>query len=56
MEEVYAAISNPDYAFTLTPEKVFKTAEFMAKIGSVKDKPGSWKDMFFPEIHHLSGN
>jgi len=56
VDEVYAAISNPDYAFTLMPEKVFKTAEFMAKIGSVKDKPGSWKDMFFPEVHHLPGN
>jgi NitT/TauT family transport system substrate-binding protein len=55
-EEVYAAISNPDYAFTLTPEKVFKTAEFMARIGSVKDKPASWKDMFFPEVHNLPGN
>ncbi len=56
VEEVYAAISSPDYAFTLMPEKVFKTAEFMAKIGSVKDKPGSWKDMFFPEVHNLPGN
>jgi NitT/TauT family transport system substrate-binding protein len=56
LDEVYAAISSPDYAFTLMPEKVFKTAEFMAKIGSVKDKPASWKDMFFPEVHNLPGN
>jgi NitT/TauT family transport system substrate-binding protein len=55
-DEVYAAISNPDYAFTLTPEKVFKTAEFMAKIGSIKDKPKTWQDMFFPEVHNLPGN
>jgi len=56
VDEVYAAISNPDYAFTLTPEKVFKTAEFMAKIGSVKDKPNTWQDLFFPEVHNLPGN
>ena len=56
LDEVHAAISNPDYAFTLTPEKVFKTAEFMAKIGSVKDKPKTWQDMFFPEVHSLPGN
>ena len=56
VDDVYAAISNPDYAFTLVPEKVFKTAEFMAKIGSVKDKPASWKDLFFPEVHNLPGN
>ena len=53
---MYAAISNPDYAYTLVPEKVFKTAEFMAKIGSVKDKPTSWQEMFFPEVHGLPGN
>ena len=56
VEEVYAAISNPDYAYTLVPEKVFKTAEFMAKIGSIKDKPGKWQDLFFKEIHNLPGN
>jgi NitT/TauT family transport system substrate-binding protein len=56
VDEVYAAISSPDYAYTLTPQKVFKTAEFMAKIGSIKDKPNTWQDMFFPEIHKLPGN
>ena len=56
IDEVYKAISDPDYAFTLTPEKVFKTAEFMAKIGSVKDKPNTWQELFFPEVHNLPGN
>lgn len=56
VDEVYKAISDPDYAYTLTPEKVFKTAEFMHKIGSIKDKPASWQDMFFPEVHGLPGN
>jgi len=55
-DEVYAAISNPDYAFTLTPEKVFKTAEFMGKIGTIKDVPKTWQEMFFPEVHNLPGN
>ena len=56
LDDVYAAISNPDYAYTLTPEKVFKTAEFMGKIGSIKDVPKTWQDMFFPEVHSLPGN
>ncbi|MEO7156216.1 MAG: ABC transporter substrate-binding protein, partial [Vicinamibacterales bacterium] len=50
-DEIYAMINAPDYFYTLTPQKVFKTAEFMNKIGSVKSKPGSWKDLFFPEVH-----
>jgi len=28
----------------------------MYKIGSIKVKPASWKDMFFPEIHNLPGS
>jgi len=28
----------------------------MNKIGSIKSKPASWKDLFFPEIHGLQGD
>lgn len=56
VEDILQVINNPDYKFTLTPQKVQKTAEFMFKIGSIKEKPGSWKDLFFPEIHQLQGD
>jgi NitT/TauT family transport system substrate-binding protein len=32
------------------------TAAFMHKIGRVKTKPSSWKDLFFENVHHLAGN
>ena len=56
VDDIFAMINAPDYAFTLTPQKVYKTAEFMSKIGSIKAKPASWKDLFFPEIHGLQGD
>jgi len=28
----------------------------MYKIGSIKTKPSSWKDLFFPEVHNLPGD
>ena len=56
VDDIFAMINAPDYAFTLTPQKVYKTAEFMNKIGSIKSKPASWKDLFFPEIHGLQGD
>ena len=56
VDEIYAMISAPDYAFTLMPQKVGKTAEFMYKIGSIKTRPASWKDLFFPEVHNLQGD
>jgi NitT/TauT family transport system substrate-binding protein len=56
VDDIYAMINAPDYAYTLAPQKVFKTAEFMGKIGSLKNKPASWKDLFFPEVHNLQGD
>jgi NitT/TauT family transport system substrate-binding protein len=49
LDEVVASISDKDYAFTLEPHKVFATAQFMAKIGSIKRAPTSINDLFFPE-------
>ena len=56
VDDIYAMINAADYAYTLTPQKVGKTAEFMYKIGSIKTKPESWKDLFFPEVHALPGD
>jgi NitT/TauT family transport system substrate-binding protein len=56
VDEIYAMISAPDYAYTLMPQKVYKTAEFMNKIGTAKRSPSSWKDLFFPEVQDLQGD
>jgi NitT/TauT family transport system substrate-binding protein len=56
VDDIYGIIAARDYAYTLTPQKVFKTAEFMNKIGTVKNKPASWKDLFFPEVQSLPGD
>jgi NitT/TauT family transport system substrate-binding protein len=40
----------------MAPENTMKFANFMYSVGSVKDAPKSWKDMFFPEVHDLSGS
>jgi NitT/TauT family transport system substrate-binding protein len=56
VDDIYKIIESSDFRYTLTPEKVQKTAEFMYKTGTIKEKPNSWKDLFFPEIHHLPGD
>jgi NitT/TauT family transport system substrate-binding protein len=33
-----------------------KFIDFMYKVGRLKKKPDSWKDMFFPEAHSLNGS
>jgi NitT/TauT family transport system substrate-binding protein len=56
LEEIFAVINDKDYVYTLSPEKVFKTAVFMGKVGTIKDPPAKWQDMFFPDIHDLPGD
>jgi NitT/TauT family transport system substrate-binding protein len=49
VEDILAVITDKDYAYTLRPDKVFATAQFMAKIGSIKQAPASIDDLFFPD-------
>ncbi len=41
--------------WTMVPEQSMRYAEFMHAVGGIKVKPSDWKEMFFPEIHHLPG-
>jgi NitT/TauT family transport system substrate-binding protein len=49
-------LEEPDVRFTLAPENTVKIAEYLARIGTLKQKPADWKDMFFPELHAEKGN
>lgn len=55
-EEIVEVLNDPDNKFTTTPENVMTYANFMADIGTLKVRPASWKDLFFPEIHDKPGN
>jgi NitT/TauT family transport system substrate-binding protein len=54
--ELAALMSTKDLEFTKTPSNVGKMADFMHRVGLIKNKPDSWKDLFFPEAHGLPGN
>ncbi len=56
VKEIVDVLSDPHIKFTTTPENVMKYADFMHGIGSIKNRPASWKDMFFPEIHGAPGS
>lgn len=55
-DDMIAVLSDPDIRFTLAPESVMKYAAFMHSVGSIKNLPGSWKDLFLEAVHHLPGN
>jgi sulfonate transport system substrate-binding protein len=50
VDSITAIISDKDYAYTLQPQKVLATAQFMAKIGSVKQTPAAIGDLFFEDL------
>ncbi len=56
VQEIADVLSDPHVKFTTTPENVMKYADFMHSIGSIKNQPASWKDLFFPEIHGAPGS
>jgi NitT/TauT family transport system substrate-binding protein len=56
VKEIVEVLSDPHVKFTTTPENTAKYADFMQSIGSIKNRPASWKDLFFPEIHAAPGS
>lgn len=55
-EEVVAQLNDPSLRFSLVPLNTMKYFEFMHRVGSIKVKPDSWKEIFLPEVHNLSGS
>src|SRR5262249_14804260 len=54
--ELLRILDDPDTHYTITPEGVMKFADFMHRVGTIRSKPQSWKELFFPAIHGLPGN
>ena len=55
LEELMKMMSDPTIVFTLTPHRLGRTAEFMHRIGRVKSKPSSWKELFFENVQDREG-
>jgi NitT/TauT family transport system substrate-binding protein len=49
-------LSGPHQRYTTVPSNTTIFAEFMFKVGSIKAKPESWKDLFFAELHEVPGS
>ena len=56
LDEIETMVKDPDVDYTTTPVGVMKFVAFMNLAGTVKRKPASWKDLFFPTAYGLPGN
>jgi len=56
MDDLMEVLNDPDIRFTTSPENLMTYANFMADVGSIRNRPKAWQDMFFPDIHGVKGN
>lgn len=55
-EFVEALLRDPDFSFAPEPQNVMQISTFMKRVGTLKNAPASWQDLFFPEAHGLTGS
>src|SRR5207302_8653078 len=56
VDEMAKMISDPDNAWTTTPQNAMRYVAFMHKVGTLKKLPADWRDLFMPEVHELAGS
>jgi NitT/TauT family transport system substrate-binding protein len=56
VDELVNIIKQPGAVFSATPLRSMLWAEYMHRIGLIKQKPTSWKDYSFPNIHDRNGS
>ncbi len=56
-DEVYKMLLREgDMHYSATPTRTQEVAEFMHKVGTLKNRPASWKDMFWENVHDRPGS
>jgi NitT/TauT family transport system substrate-binding protein len=56
VNSITAIFDDPQVVYSLTPKNIVPIADYMAKNGMLHQKPGSWKDLVFPEALSLPGS
>jgi len=49
-------IKNPEVQFKTAPQNTYAMAEFMHRVGAIRNKPTSARDYFFDDAHSAAGN
>ncbi len=56
LDTVEKLIAHPEIIYSTTPQNILKYTDFMARVGTIRNKPERWQDLFFPEIHDRTGS
>jgi NitT/TauT family transport system substrate-binding protein len=56
IDEIVKILNDPNSTFSTLPDGTMKYAEFMFRVGTIKAKPASWKELFFSPIYGVAGS
>ncbi len=56
VDQVVRMLADPQIQFSTTPSNTMKYATFMQRVGSIKQAPADWKELFFPNVYALPGS
>lgn len=56
VKDVLEMLNDPQFQYSATPKNIMRDVEFLHKVGRLKTKPSSWKELFFREAHSLPGS
>ena len=56
VDKILKIMSDPQVNYTMSPERLLPYAQFMHQVGTLKNKPAAWQDLFFPELHDQPGS
>lgn len=56
VEFIHNIVTDPKVEYTMQPKNTTKYSDFLHDVGAIDKKPDSWKDMFFDNVHELSGS
>jgi NitT/TauT family transport system substrate-binding protein len=56
VDDLVKIMSDPNFVYSTAPQQSMKFADLMYRAGTIKNKPASWKDYFFPEVYNLKGS
>src|SRR5207302_5796310 len=54
--ELKRILDDPDSLYSGTPTGVMTYADFMHRVGTLRTRPASWKELFVSEIHDRPGS
>jgi NitT/TauT family transport system substrate-binding protein len=56
IDDLVAQLDDPGFEFTARPQRIGHFTAFLNRIGTMKTKPASWKDLFWETAHQQEGD